>query len=36
MRDLISARVAAITRYSPAKLQLQILHQLDVAHVLAR
>ena len=35
MRDLISASVAAITRYSPGELELQLLHQLDVLHVLA-
>ena len=36
MRDLISASMAAISRYSPAKLQVQLLHELDVLHVLAR
>jgi len=36
MRDLSSASVAAITRYSPRELQLQLLHELDVLHVLAR
>ena len=36
MRDLTSASVAAISRYSPANSSCNYLHQLDVAHVLAR
>ena len=36
MRDLISASIAAISRYSPASSSSQLLHELDVLHVLAR
>jgi hypothetical protein len=35
MRDLISARIAAITRYSAGQLEAQVLQHVDVVHVLA-
>lgn len=34
MRDLISARIAAITRYSAASSKRRLLHHVDVIHVL--